>query len=99
MRNLFRSLSRAPLFDAAGIFLVCALTVACGDPRGTEPSASSSEALVDGRVTEERPEIGYVSLPTGGCSGTLIAPNAVLSAAHCFNYQSGATSGSFRIGS
>jgi len=50
----------------------------------TELSATQSE-LVFGTVTTARPEIGFISSGAGGCTATLIAPNAILTAAHCLN--------------
>ena len=47
--------------------------------------------LLDGKLTSNRPEVGLVVIKknekTSICTGTLIRPNVVLSAAHCFDYQ------------
>ncbi len=43
------------------------------------------EKVVRGQITGERPEVGRISV---GCTATLIAPNVLISAAHCFSYES-----------
>jgi hypothetical protein len=58
-----------------------------GCSQATDEASDASEAPIVGveNTTLERPEIGHLE----SCTGTLVAPNVVLSAAHCFSYQSG----------
>ena len=45
------------------------------------------QKLIDGALTEMRPEVGYLRLLAGSCTGTLIAPSVVITAAHCVNFS------------
>jgi len=68
---------------AAPFCRVLALALACGCavPDGT---ATTEEPLVGGVLTQGYPAVLYLWNPDGGyCSGSLIAPNVVLTAAHC----------------
>ncbi len=42
------------------------------------------EKVVRGELTDERPEVGTISM---GCTATLIAPEVVLTAAHCVGFR------------
>lgn len=82
-------------------FVPLFLTACIGTPE-SETGTSASE-LVFGTVTALRPEVGAIFTGTGACTATLIAPNIVLTAAHCLNPTSsslttmpGSTSFSFR---
>lgn len=57
---------------------------ACGMSSEEEPGAAGA-AVVDGEpAVAERPEVGRIA----SCTGTLVAPSVVLSAAHCFDHES-----------
>jgi len=65
--------------------LVSAITVGCTGSSDDEPAdvGATSDAVVAGAETFERPEIGMVWHGGGLCTGTLIRPNVVITAAHC----------------
>ena len=62
---------------------------ACGQPNGTHVSdsaddASTQQALQGGTPDASDPAVGLLWIEAGGfCSGTLIAPDVVLTAGHC----------------
>jgi V8-like Glu-specific endopeptidase len=68
-----------PLVLVSGL----ALAAGCLPPSGSA-SDSSSASISDGELDPGHPLVGRVSTgPTGKCSGTLIGPHTVLTAAHC----------------
>ncbi len=62
--------------------VLAALAAACGEVAG--PATSEAEIL-DGAPTTEHPAVGVVhqSVAESFCTGTLIAPDIVLTAGHC----------------
>ena len=76
-------------WSASILSLFALACVACGaDPTASEPGgAIRDEAIINGQFTFERPEIGYINSNLGFCTATLVAPNVVLSAAHCIGYR------------
>jgi len=58
--------------------------VACSGPTAPAPSATESDAIVGGQVdTKHQAVVGMLIQDQALCSGTLIAPNLVLTARHC----------------
>ena len=67
------------------------LNMACSDLKIQNFEEGSSEKLLQGQRTSERPEVVRLRLSNGGfCTGTVIKSNIVLTAAHCIGYQSAA---------
>lgn len=50
------------------------------------------EKVRDGTLSNDRPEIGSLSV---GCTGTLVAPEVVITAAHCVSYGSATSPGNY----
>ena len=57
------------------------------DPEG----GSARETVIGGTVTWDRPEVGSIS----GCTATLVAPEVIITAAHCLGYRSATTPGNY----
>jgi hypothetical protein len=68
-----------------GLIAIATLaTTACAAPSDDDgdDAESSEDAVINGRETFERPEVGIV-WHGGLCTGTLVRPNVVLTAMHC----------------
>lgn len=64
---------------------------------GQEPDESQDPALRFGDVTCAHPEVGKLRVDGGFCTATLVSPTTVLTAAHCYDFESGAAPGTFTI--
>jgi hypothetical protein len=80
--------------------------LACGassEPLGSpeaEGLASTSDALLGATVTCGFPEVGILTNGSRKCTAELVAPDMILSAAHCFGYETdedGSTPYTFKI--
>lgn len=52
---------------------------------------SARETVIGGSVSWERPEVGSIS----GCTATLVAPEVIITAAHCLGYRSATSPGNY----
>ena len=79
--------------------LICLVLFGCAEADvGFDEEGVFSDKLLKGELTSIRPEIGRLSLNGSSCTGTLIRPQVVISAAHCVGYRTNARDwGSFLI--
>lgn len=72
--------------------VVLALAGCVEDSIDLDPNYTTDE-VVGGTVTLDNPHIGSIS----GCTATLVAPNVIITAAHCVDFRSGSYSDTFTI--
>lgn len=81
-----------------GILLVACASAGCGDGPSDDgagsPVSDTRTALINGVSTSERPEVGVLRDPANfKCTATVIAPNWILTAAHCVSFTEDNPSG------
>ncbi len=77
----------------AGLALFAALFGGCSEDAIDLENSLQTEEVIGGTVTMENPHVGTIS----GCTATLVAPNVIITAAHCVDYRSGAYGDNFTI--
>ncbi len=83
-RNVFRLLGALALSACAPVY---------GDQ--VSPEAETSDSVVDGTITWERPEVGTIFIGGGMCTATLITPTVAVTAAHCVDFRTVNRPGSY----
>ncbi len=66
-------------------YLAGACFVGCAADEAEDAGGAGAAVVAGAPAVFERPEIGRIA----SCTGTLVAPKVVLSAAHCFDFVSG----------
>jgi len=69
--------------------LAASLTACAGESPSSEEVGSDGQEIVGGHQAWDHPDVGQLELSNlKTCTGTLIAPRIVLTAAHCFDFES-----------
>jgi hypothetical protein len=68
--------------------LASVLATGCAEV-ANEPAGRLAGARSDAELTNVRPEVGRIRTDAGWCTATSIAPQVVLTAAHCGRFQTG----------
>lgn len=93
--RLLRHVASEDLMDTTRLALLPLglLFVACSAPV-VEKTGETSAEITNGAVGAGHPSVGKVYFNSGSCSGTLIGPTSVLTAAHCVGAAMSFTVGS-----
>lgn len=67
------------------VLFMCLACLSCADE--VDYAGVGPGKLIGGELADERPEVGYLTLSWGGaCTGTLISPSVLITAAHCAEF-------------
>ena len=88
-----KSLDQLLNFKLLAVLSLFTLCWSCADPAELAEDEDAVYKLLDGERTNAFPAIGQLDLKLsddrrGLCTGTLVAPSVVLTAAHCISYES-----------
>src|SRR5262245_34474249 len=78
------------------VVAICIGATGCLSTEDQPDIGMDEQAIVNGRPTDERPEVGIIT--NSGCTATLVAPRVILTAAHCVDFQTGPRSDGFMTG-